>query len=131
MVAPPTTTAPVAYDLVPLATSQSPTVEAPFNLSAPMYGADGWENVEAPVRATDLLQMDGKRIKRSEPSYAFVFKHIRVLCGTFLGSRVGNQRPKWYKKETLRIDLMRASSLAVRTNAVQNGIARKMIGLFY
>ncbi|GJY47967.1 hypothetical protein Tco_0437923 [Tanacetum coccineum] len=28
--------------------------------AAPMYGADGWENVEAPVRATELLQMDGK-----------------------------------------------------------------------
>ncbi|GJW22379.1 hypothetical protein Tco_0033001 [Tanacetum coccineum] len=25
-----------------------------------MYGADGWENVEASVRVTEMLQMDGK-----------------------------------------------------------------------
>ncbi|GKD56669.1 hypothetical protein Tco_1290056 [Tanacetum coccineum] len=31
------------------------------NYSYPlMYGADGWENVEASVRATEMLQMDGK-----------------------------------------------------------------------
>ncbi|GJT22641.1 hypothetical protein Tco_0892578 [Tanacetum coccineum] len=86
MVAPPTTTAPPSL-LLEVVTVSTPISGVPV-ARAPMYGADGWENVEAPVRATDLLQMDGKRIKR-------------------------------------------ASSLAVRTNAVQNGIARKMIGLFY
>nr|GEY68420.1 protein trichome birefringence-like [Tanacetum cinerariifolium] len=61
-----------------------------------MYGPDGWENVEAPVRAIDLLEMDGKIIKRqnfkSEPSYAFVFKDFKSTLEFFMAPFLVKER---------------------------------------
>ncbi|GKE03085.1 hypothetical protein Tco_1391068 [Tanacetum coccineum] len=76
MVAPPTTTAPPSL-LLEVVIVSTPISGVPV-VRAPMYGADGWENVEAPVRALLTLLPNGWEmiLKGFLPSLSLAFSVV-------------------------------------------------------